>query len=414
MKNGNENLFSNWTIQGIVNGFIAWLFGVTGPLLIVLNSAEVGGLSDSITTSWIFAIYVVGGLSTIGLSVYYKQPIAVAFTIPGAVLVGTTLMSHSFTDVLGAYVMTSVLLLIIAVTKSTSLFMNAIPLPIMMAMVSGVLLPFGINIFMSVLELPLVNGATLIVFFLLTFYNRIGTFVPPILGAIAVGFILLSLEQPVSLYSNSFELSSPEFFLPTFSLSTISELTIPLLVTVIAIQNAQGITILNSIGYKAPVNSLTTWSGIGSLLNSFFGAHSACIAGPMTGIIADQSSGKLEHRYKAAVIMGLLWILFGLFAGFVMGIVREIPISLIQLLAGLGLLMVLKNCLAASFSSTFQIGALFSFMITLSDFTLINIGSPFWGLVFGTCLSFVFEKDDFKKRLNENKGVTSKKQRISS
>ncbi|WP_227935149.1 benzoate/H(+) symporter BenE family transporter [Alkalihalobacillus deserti] len=397
MKGVNDSFFSNWKAQGIVNGFIAWLFGVTGPLLIVLNSAEVGGLSDSITTSWIFAIYVIGGLSTIGLSVYYKQPIAVAFTIPGAVLVGTTLMSHSFTDVLGAYVVTSVLLLIIAITKSTSLFMNAIPLPIMMAMVSGVLLPFGINIFMSVLELPLVNGATLIVFLVLTFFKRIGAFIPPILGAIVIGFILLSLQQPVSLKANSFEMSTPELFLPTFNLSTISELTIPLLVTVIAIQNAQGITILNSIGYKAPVNALTTWSGLGSLINSFFGAHSACIAGPMTGIIADKTSGKLNHRYKSAVIMGLLWILFGLFAGFVMGVVREIPISLIQLLAGLALLMVLKNCLAASFSTKFQIGALFSFMITLSDFTLFNIGSPFWGLVFGTCLSFVFEKDDFQK-----------------
>ncbi|WP_066158021.1 benzoate/H(+) symporter BenE family transporter [Halalkalibacter krulwichiae] len=406
----SESFFSNWTIQGLVNGFIAWLFGVTGPLLIVLNSAEIGGLSDSITTSWIFAIYVVGGLSTIGLSVYYKQPIAVAFSIPGAVLVGTTLLNHSFTDVLGAYVITSILLLLIAVTKSTSLFMNAIPLPIMMAMVSGVLLPFGLNIFMSVLEVPLINGATLIVFLLLTFYKALGRFIPPILGAIVVAFILLSIERPIKVESNSFALSTPEWFLPTFNISTISELTIPLLVTVIAIQNAQGITILNSIGYKSPVNALTTWSGLGSLVNSFFGGHSACIAGPMTGIIADKTSGPLHHRYKSAIVMGLLWVLFGLFAGFVMGIVREIPISLIQLLAGLALLMVLKNCIAASFSSKFQIGALFSFMITLSDFTLFNIGSPFWGLVFGTCLSFVFEKEDFKKEkliTEEKKSLTS-------
>lgn len=408
MKNGTPNtgdFFSNWTIQGVVNGFIAWLFGVTGPLLIVLNSAELGGLNDSITTSWIFAIYIVGGLSTIGLSVYYKQPIAVAFTIPGAVLVGTALINHSFTDVLGAYVITSLLLLVIAITKSTSLFMNAIPLPIMMGMVSGVLLPFGLNIFMSVLELPLVNGATLLVFLLLTFFKRIGTFIPPILGAIVIGFILLYLENPISVYSDSFDMTVPEMFLPTFNLNTISELTIPLLVTVIAIQNAQGIAILDSLGYKAPINALTTWSGLGSLVNSFFGAHSACIAGPMTGIIADKTTGKKQHRYKSAVFMGLLWVLFGLFAGFVIEVVREIPISLIQLLAGLALLMVLKNCLVASFSSKFQIGALFTFMITLSDFTLLNIGSPFWGMVFGTCLSFVFEKEDFRKQTEQTKSV---------
>ena len=394
----HDRFFSNWTLQGAVNGFIAWLFGVTGPLLIVLNSAEVGGLNDSVITSWIFAIYVVGGLTTIGLSIYYKQPIAMAFSIPGAVLVGTTLMNHSFTDVLGAYVITSLLLLVVVVTKSTSVIMNAIPLPIMMGMVSGVLLPFGFNIFMSVLELPVINGIALVMFFILILYKRIGKLIPPILGAIIIAFILLSLEKPITVSSESFRLSSPQFFLPTFNLSTISELVIPLFITVIGIQNAQGITILNSIGYRAPVHSLTSWSGIGSLVNSFFGAHSACIAGPMTGIVADETSGKLHHRYKSAIIMGLLWLFFGLFAGFVMNIVREIPISLIELLAGLALLTVLKNCLVASFSSTFQMGTLFSFMITLSGFTLFNIGSPFWGLVFGTCLSFVFEKEDFKKK----------------
>lgn len=392
-----NHLFSNWTVQGSVNGFIAWLFGVTGPLLIVLNSAEVGGLSNTAITSWIFSIYVVGGLTTIGLSVYYKQPIAVAFTIPGAVLVGTSLLSHSFTDVLGAYVITSLLLLVIAITKSTSLLMNAIPLPIMMGMVSGVLLPFGINIFMSVLDMPLVNGAALAIFLLLVFYKRIGAYIPPILGAIIVAISILSFYKPIAIPAKSFVISLPTIYMPTFNLGTISELAIPLLVTVIAIQNAQGIAILNNIGYKAPIEALTTWSGLASLVNSFFGAHSACIAGPMTGIIADETSGELRYRYKSAVLMGLLWVFFGLFASSVISLVREIPISLIQLLAGLALLNVLKNCLVDSFSSKFQMGALFSFMITLSDFSLLNIGSPFWGLVFGVIFSYVFEKGDFKK-----------------
>lgn len=394
----SSHFFSNITVHGMVNGFVAWLFGVTAPLLIVLNSAELGGLSDSVTSSWVFAIYVVGGLSTIGLSIYYKQPIAVAFTIPGAVLVGSALMHHSFKDVLGAYVVTGVLLLVIAMTRSTSYIINAIPMPIMMGMVSGILLPFGINIFVAVQELPFMNGATLLVFLFLTLYRRIGAIIPPILGAIAAAFIILSFKQQPLAPIGSFNFVIPELFLPSFHMGTIAELSIPLLITVIAIQNAQGIAIMENVGYKAPVESLTAWSGIGSLVNSFLGAHSACIAGPMTGIIADESTGKIEHRYKSAVFMGILWLLFGLFTGFVVELVRGIPISLIQLLAGLALLNVLKNCLVSSFSSEFQMGALFSLMITLSDFTLFNIGSPFWGLVFGTMLSYVFEKNDFKKQ----------------
>src|SRR5690625_2458591 len=387
---------SNWTPGVFINGFIAWLFGVTGPLLIVLNAAQLGELSHSIIVSWVFSIYVVGGLLTVILSVYYKVPIAFAFTIPGAILVGTSLMHHSFNDVLGAYIVTGVLLILISITKSTTLFMKLIPLPIMLGMVSGVLLPFGINIFTSVTESPLLNGLALATFVFLSFSRRLGRFIPPILGAIIVAFIILLSKNTIQIQDMTFTWTMPNLYLPTFNIKTISELVIPLIITVIAIQNGQGIAILDMSGFKSPIESLTIFSGVGSIINSFFGAHSASVAGPMTGILADASSGKLEHRYKAAIVMGVLWMLFGLSATSVINIIYKIPISLIQLLAGLALINVLRDSLVSTFSANFKIGALFSFMITLSDFSLFNIGSPFWGLVFGLMFSFVFDRKDFK------------------
>ena len=393
----NDDMFlSNWTPGVFINGFIAWLFGVTGPLLIVLNAAQLGELSHSIIISWVFSIYVVGGLLTVILSVYYKVPIAFAFTIPGAILVGTSLMHHSFNDVLGAYIVTGVLLILISITKSTTLFMKLIPLPIMLGMVSGVLLPFGINIFTSVTESPLLNGLALATFVFLSFSRRLGRFIPPILGAIIVAFIILFSKNTIQIQDMTFTWTMPNLYLPTFNIKTISELVIPLIITVIAIQNGQGIAILDMSGFKSPIESLTIFSGVGSIINSFFGAHSASVAGPMTGILADASSGKLEHRYKAAIVMGVLWMLFGLSATSVINIIYKIPISLIQLLAGLALINVLRDSLVSTFSANFKIGALFSFMITLSDFSLFNIGSPFWGLVFGLMFSFVFDRKDFK------------------
>src|SRR5690625_450783 len=393
-----HQFFSNWTFQSIINGFIAWLFGVTGPLLIVLSSADLGNLPDPAIISWVFSIYVVGGATTIILSIHYKQPIAFAYTIPGAVLIGTSLMNHSFTDILGAYVLTGILLLIIAVTKTTTLFMKSIPLPIKLGMVSEVLLPFGIDILMYVTALPVVNGLALTAFAMLTFYKPLGRIIPPIIGAIIVACVMLMATNSLQLNDLSYTMSLPTFYVPTFHLGTISELVIPLLITVIAIQNAQGIAILENIGYQPPVESLTTWSGIASIINSFFGGHPASVAGPMTGIVADESSGQVGYRYKSAIVMGALFIIFGLFANAVIQVVHEIPISLIQLLAGLALLNVLKSSLVGTFSSHFQMGALFSFMITLSDFTLLNIGSPFWGLVFGLLFAYIFEREDFRKQ----------------
>src|SRR5690625_851751 len=138
----NDERLKGWTYYTFINGFIAWLFGVTGPLLIVLQASEMGELANDALASWIFAIYVIGGITTIALSLYYKQPIAFAFTIPGAILVGAGFLNHSFTDVLGAYIVTSIVILVISITRSTTKLMGLIPLPIMLGMVAGVLLPF--------------------------------------------------------------------------------------------------------------------------------------------------------------------------------------------------------------------------------------------------------------------------------
>ncbi|MBU8908218.1 benzoate/H(+) symporter BenE family transporter [Desertibacillus haloalkaliphilus] len=393
-----ENEQTNVYLPLFANGGIAWLFGVTGPLLLVMQSAEMGNLSSEITTSWIFSIYVVGGFLTVILSIYYRQPIAAAFSIPGAVLVGTSLMNHSFSDVVGAYLVTGIFILILGLSGVIHKVMERLPTPIMMGMVSGVLLPFGIDIFLSISSEPIINGIAFIVFLVISYFSTLAKRLPPILASMIVAGILVWLVEPFPLHDVSVHISQPQFFLPTFNLQAIGELVIPLALTVIAIQNSQGIGVLKSLDYTPPINGMTNWSGIGSIINGFFGAHSACIAGPMTAIIADDSSGAKENRYKSGVIMGVMWIIFGLFASVAVAVINMIPISIIQLLAGLALLSVLKKSLEMSFANRYKMGALFAFMITMSGVTFLNIGAPFWGIVGGVLISLIFEKNDFKQR----------------
>ncbi|MCH7916309.1 MAG: benzoate/H(+) symporter BenE family transporter, partial [Deltaproteobacteria bacterium] len=75
------------------HGFVGWVFSMTGPMLILLSVAEQGNLPSEITVSWIFIGLSVGGATSWLLSLYYRQPLTVAITIPGMVLVGTAL-SH--------------------------------------------------------------------------------------------------------------------------------------------------------------------------------------------------------------------------------------------------------------------------------------------------------------------------------
>jgi benzoate membrane transport protein len=204
----------------------------------------------------------------------------------------------------------------------------------------------------------------------------------------------------------TFEFAEPIIFWPTFSVSAAAGLVLPLALTVIAVQNAQGIAILTNVEYQPPVNAVTFMCGFGSMIVGIFGSQSVCLAGPMTGIVSNPNVGIKDSRYVAAVVTGLLWMLFGLFAPTATAISQILPSTLVKLLAGLALLEVLTRSFRAAFSEKFRLGALFTFMITLSGIDLFNISAPFWGLIGGILISLLFEREDFTHTSIRNSTVS--------
>ena len=172
------------------------------------------------------------------------------------------------------------------------------------------------------------------------------------------------------------------------------ELVVPLAVTVLAAQNAQGIAILQTRGFKPPINSITAGCGAWSLITAIFGTVSTCLTGPVNAILS--SGGENRHQYTAAIWIGLMAILFGLHAPLFTKFLLASPPSFIATLAGLALVRVLQSAFQVSFSGKFTLGALISFLVTLTDQTILNIGAPFWGLVFGYITSWLLERGDFR------------------
>src|SRR5262249_30215304 len=68
------------------------------------------------------------------------------WTIPGTVLVGQSLTHLTFHQVVGAFYVTSVLMLVLGATGSVKRAMELVPLPIVMGMVAGVFLRFGLDL----------------------------------------------------------------------------------------------------------------------------------------------------------------------------------------------------------------------------------------------------------------------------
>ena len=78
----------------MTNGLVAAIFAATGPLVIILSVANSAGLETNIVNSWVFAAFFIGGVFTVILSFAYRQPIAIAWTMPGAALLISALAPH--------------------------------------------------------------------------------------------------------------------------------------------------------------------------------------------------------------------------------------------------------------------------------------------------------------------------------
>ncbi len=376
------------------NAFVAYLFMLTGPMAILLGAAQAGGLTEGEMISWLFAGIGLGGVFTIVLSLLYRQPISIAWSLPAAAIVGASLQHLSFPEVVGAYVVTGVVITVISLTGVAKKGMQLIPVPIIMGMVAGVFLPFCLKLITTFAIDPWLAAITIGSFFIISSSRKYAGVLPPVLVAALAGVLLIGLRQDFSTAPLEFSIVQPVIYLPVFNMKAMLELVVPLTISVIGIHNTQGIAILKKEGYDPPVNIMTLTCGLGSVAMGLLGSVPTCITGPATAIL--NSSGKKESRYVGSLCLGTIMIIFALFAPVAIGLALMAPANLIALLGGLALLRVLQDAFQNAFANRFTLGALMAFMVTVSNVTFFNIGSAFWGLVGGCILSLIMERQDFK------------------
>jgi len=377
------------------NAVVAFLFSCTGPVAIILSVGARGRLSESDIASWIFAAFFINGLLSFAFTLAYRQPLVFLWSIPGAVLLGPALGHLTFPQIIGAFLVTGVLLLALGVSGWVRRAMEAIPMPIVMAMVAGVFLRFGLDLVRAFRDGLWIALPMTAAFLLLTLRPKLSRIVPPLIGALAVGAVMiwyLGAFRPAP--GDLFAIASPNLYKPVLSLPAIIELVIPLAITVLVAQNAQGIAILTAAGHKPPINAITAGCGAGSMLTALFGSVSTCLTGPVNAVLA--GSGEKDKQYTAALLFCVLALLFGLLAPFFTRLLLATPASFIATLAGLAMLRVLQTAFTISFAGRFSFGALVCFLVTVADISIWRIGAPFWGLVFGLATAWLLEREEAK------------------
>jgi benzoate membrane transport protein len=170
------------------------------------------------------------------------------------------------------------------------------------------------------------------------------------------------------------------------------ELVVPLALTVLFVQNGQGIAVLRAAGHRPPVNVFAIASGAFSVLNAGLGAVSACVTGPTNALLT--SSGAKERQYTAAVTYGCLALACAALAPALTRLMLAMPKEFVLVLGGTAMLRALQQAFVTAFSTTYTLGALVTFVVTISGLDLFNIHAAFWGLVIGYAASRLLERPD--------------------
>ena len=375
------------------------LFSATGPVAVIMGAASAGSLTASQTASWIFAVFFLNGLLTIVTSWVYRMPLAFFWTIPGTVLVGQALQSSTWAEVVGAYFVTGLVIAVLGATGLVAKVMNVLPHSVVMAMVAGAFLSFGTDLVRSVSENFVVAGSMIVAWVLVTQSHQLATRIPPVLGALVAGLIVLAVTGRFvdRRDAGGALVGVPELTAPQWSWSALAQLVIPLAITVIAVQNAQGVAVLSSAGHRPPITVVTVLCGVWSVIAAPFGAVSTCLAGPTNALLT--AVGDRRRQYVSGIACGLLAVAVGVMApALVLGL-SSVPAPFIAALAGLAMLEALRGAFVAAFSGSTDpdarrpaLGPLVTLLVTISGTHAAGLGAPFWGLVAGVAVTLLLDR----------------------
>lgn len=363
-------------------GAIVVLVGYTSSVAIIFQAIEAVGATQAQANSWLVALGLGMGLTTLALSLWFRMPILTAWSTPGAALLAVGLKDVPLDQAIGAFVFCGAMLTLTGLTGWFQRLSQLIPDTLANALLAGILFQFGLSAFTALNDdtaLVALMGATFLAGRL--WFVRYTIPVVLMIGCLWAGFSgsFGSLDQL------DFSLTAPEFVMPSFSLPVLIGVGLPLYIVTMCSQNMPGVVTLRAAGYQPPVSASLTVTGIATLLLAPFGGYAFNLAAITAAICAGpEADDDPKTRYLASAVAGILYCLVGLGGATVISLFLIAPKALVATIAGLALLSTIGNSLSHALSdSQNREAALITFMTTVSGISFFGIGAAFWALILG-------------------------------
>jgi benzoate membrane transport protein len=376
-------MLKDFSLSSIAAGFITVLVGYTSSVALVFQAAHAFNATPSQTASWLWALGIGMGVTCIGLSLRYKMPVVTAWSTPGAAVLATT-SGVNMNEAVGAFIVCAVLIILAGATGWFERVMKRIPAAIAAALLAGVLARFAMDAFLSFKSQFGMVLAMFIVYLIgKRFFSRYA-----IVAVLLVGIAWAAAQgllQTQHLAWTSALIAIPEWTTPTFTLSALIGVALPLFVVTMASQNMAGVSVIRASGYDVPISPVITWTGAATLVLAPFGAYALNLAAITAAIcVGPEAHADKSKRYTASVAAGIFYIALGIFGAAVAGLLAAFPKELVLAVAGFALLGTIGGGLATAMKEDgTREAALVTFLVTLSGLTLCGVGSAFWGVVAG-------------------------------
>ncbi|KAB7766701.1 benzoate/H(+) symporter BenE family transporter [Xanthomonas maliensis] len=378
------------SLSAVAAGFVTVLVGFASSVVIVFEAATHLGASPAQIASWMWALGIGMGVTCIGLSLRYRVPVVTAWSTPGAAMLIGSAAGVPLREAIGAFVLAAVLGMLVGFTGVFERAMRRMPTALASGMLAGVLLRFGLDLFVAVQGQAVLALSMLAVYLLgRRWFARYA-----VIATLAVGIGLAAATGLLHLDGVRLQLAHPRWVTPWLSWSAVFGLAIPLFVVTMASQNIPGVAVIRAFGYTVPVSSTLGWIGMVNAVLAPFGGYALNLAAITAAIcMGREAHADPSRRYLAAVSAGVFYVLIGVFGATVAALLAAFPRELVMAIAGIALLGTIGNSLATALQQEDQREpALITFLVTASGLSLLGIGAAFWGLLAGALTLLVLRK----------------------
>ncbi len=146
---GKRSLWRDLSLPAVMAGFITVLVGFASSAVIVFQAARAVGADQAQIASWMWALGLGMGVTCIGLSLRYRMPVVTAWSTPGAAMLVVGAGAVGYSDAIGAFVLAAVLGMLAGFSGIFAKLMKRVPMALAAGMLAGVLLRFGLDVFVS-------------------------------------------------------------------------------------------------------------------------------------------------------------------------------------------------------------------------------------------------------------------------